>query len=116
VSRVGIHRGTPTPQRVPSIGILLKSSQGPSASWPGVQTHAKKNPATPVGMTTLTLPSSRSKLFFLEEEFLDAFAGIDFAGVEVALTVGDELVQPVELASVAAVVPELADDGTVFAA
>ena len=52
---------------------------------------------------------------WLEDELLDAFAGVDFAGVEISVRIGDELVKPVELPGVAAVVAGLAEDGAVFA-
>ena len=35
-----------------------------------------------------------------EHELLDALAGIDFAGIEVAIGIGGHLVHPVELAGV----------------
>src|SRR5271168_1230667 len=51
-----------------------------------------------------------------EEEFLDAFAGVYFAGVEVAMGVADKLVEPIELAGVAAVVTGLPYEQAGFAA
>lgn len=51
---------------------------------------------------------------WLEGKLLDTFAGVDFAGVEIALRVGDDLMDPMELAGIAAVVTGLSDDGAVF--
>ena len=53
---------------------------------------------------------------WLEGKLLDTFAGVDFAGVEIALGVGDDLMDPMELTGIAAVVTGLSDDGTVIAA
>lgn len=51
---------------------------------------------------------------WLEGKLLDAFTGVHLTGVEITLGVGDELMDPMELAGVAAVVTGLSDDGAVL--
>jgi len=56
-----------------------------------------------------------TSFLMLQDKFLNAFAGVDFSGIEIALGVGHDLMHPVKLAGVAAVVPGLADYGAVIA-
>jgi hypothetical protein len=51
-----------------------------------------------------------------QNKLLNAFAGVNLPRVKVALRVGHDLMHPVKLACVAAVVSGLADNGTVIAA
>src|SRR5215469_5926573 len=54
-------------------------------------------------------------LFSYQDELLDALTSVHFAGVQVALRVGHDLVHPMKLSRVAAAVSHLTDHRAVFA-
>src|SRR5260370_37693101 len=81
----------------------------------GIRDCQRSAPAKNDALTTSNVNSARISNLVLQNEFLNAFAGVDLPGVEIALRVGHDLVPPVKLAAGSAVVPRLARARSMFA-
>src|SRR5260370_498321 len=82
----------------------------------GIRDCQRSAPAKNGALTTSNVNSAQVPNLMLQNKFLNPFAGVDLPGIEIALRVGNDLVHPVKLAGVAAVVPRLAHERAIFAA
>jgi hypothetical protein len=63
----------------------------------------------------INVKAARISNLVQQNELLNSFAGVDLSSIEIALRVGNYLMQPVKLAGVAAIVSRLAHDSAICA-